>query len=154
MWLSNSGKTHQGGSNVSGLGKVTIGGNPAGVFLCGERRNLPVISPCGFWWKPKAGQEVLLLKTDTQSEELCVAGAKQGNAPAELLQGEVVIGNEKAWIKTAEQGISLNGKTQLTGDFSVTGNTALNGKTTFSGSVYIGSTDLESYIKTIINSTK
>jgi hypothetical protein len=154
MWLSNSGRAHPAGSNGSGLGKVTIGGNPAGVFWCGERRNLPVISPGGFWWKPKAGQEVLLLKTDTQSEGLCVAGAKQGDAPAELLQGEVLMGDEKAWIKTTEQGVNLNGKTQQTGDFSVTGNTALNGKTTFGGTVYIGSTDLESYIKNIINSTK
>ena len=56
---------------------VTLGGDPAGVSLGGERRQLPVYSPGGVTWRPAAGDRVLVLKTGAAGEQPCVIGRTQ-----------------------------------------------------------------------------
>ena len=59
------------------VGLVTLGGDPAGVNLGGERRWLPVCSPGGYAWQPAAGDKVLVLKTGTEREAPCILGRVQ-----------------------------------------------------------------------------
>ena len=54
MWTSER-RLERRAEESAALGQVTLGGDPAGVFLGGERRWLPVYSPgpaqaTGYWW--------------------------------------------------------------------------------------------------------
>ena len=63
MWISERDMRREQGEPAAELGVVTLGGDPAGVSLGGERRQLPVYSPGGVTWRPAAGDKVLVLKT-------------------------------------------------------------------------------------------
>ena len=69
------------------LGAVTLGGDPAGVNMGGERRWLPVFTPGGYCWRPTAGDKVLVLKAGSQGESPCILGTQQ--PMEELGPGEV-----------------------------------------------------------------
>lgn len=78
MWLSERHRETP-RREEAGLGTVTLGGNPAGVYLAGERRNLPVLAPGGFAWAPSTGQQVLVIKTGADGEAPYVAAALSDN---------------------------------------------------------------------------
>ena len=59
------------------LGTVTLGGDPAGVSMGGERRWLQVFAPGGYCWRPTAGEKVLVLKAGSQGESPCILGKEQ-----------------------------------------------------------------------------
>ena len=69
MWLSERDIRREQGEPAAELGVVTLGGDPAGVSLGGERRQLPVYSPGGVTWRPAAGDRVLVLKTGAAGEQ-------------------------------------------------------------------------------------
>lgn len=73
MWISERDMRREQGEPAAELGVVTLGGDPAGVSLGGERRQLPVYSPGGVTWRPAAGDKVLVLKT-----------GRRGSSPASL----------------------------------------------------------------------
>ena len=77
MWLSERDMRREQGEPAAELGVVTLGGDPAGVSLGGERRQLPVYSPGGVTWRPAAGDRVLVLKTGAAGEQPCVIGRTQ-----------------------------------------------------------------------------
>ena len=78
MWISERDMRREQGEPAAELGVVTLGGDPAGVSLGGERRQLPVYSPGGVTWRPAAGDKVLVLKTGAAGEQPCVIGRVAG----------------------------------------------------------------------------
>lgn len=86
MWLARQIKRTEAGTEYARLGQVTVAGDPAAVYLDGERRALPAFGPGGYCWRPAVDQEVLVLKAGAAGETLCVAGARcQGDVePGEV----------------------------------------------------------------------
>ena len=121
MWLSERERRRVEERRAAALvGQVTLGGDPAGVYLDGERRDLPVFGPGGYVWRPGLGQQVLVLKAGEQGEAPCVAGAECGGQWT-LEPGEVLIHSGEASIRLKADGtvavtgrMTVNGKTVLT----------------------------------------
>lgn len=114
MWLSERNKREP-APEGAGLGTVTLGGDPAGVYLAGERRNLPVLGPGGYTWAPEAGDQVLVIKTGAGGEVPCVAAARGG---AQVPPGTVRISNRPG---TASITLDAAGNLALTGRVTVNG---------------------------------
>lgn len=128
MWTAQ--RSRQSGTPWSGVadqGRVTLGGDPAGVYLDGERRWLAVYGPGGYSWRPAAGQQVLVLKTGRDGEEPCVVGARQQEAG--LAPGETALTGPEGGGVRLEQG----GRVRLT------------------GSVYLGDMRLEDVVRKIVS---
>ena len=87
MWTSERNRNLPLREAAAELGTVTLGGDPAGVSLGGERRWLTVYGPGGYSWRPTAGDKVLVLKAGAEGESPCVLGTVQGTE--ELRPGEV-----------------------------------------------------------------
>ena len=107
MWISEQSRrrTETGGALV---GRVTLPGDPAGVYLAGERRVLPVFGPGGYVWRPARDREVLVLKTGQAGEAPCVAGERCGEE-WNLQAGEVLIHSGSASIRIGGGIIRLSG---------------------------------------------
>ena len=50
MWISEQGRRRAEPDGTALVGRVTLPGDPAGVYLAGERRELPVFGPGGYVW--------------------------------------------------------------------------------------------------------
>ncbi len=110
MWLSEQFASAK-EETASGFGTVTIGGVRSAVMAAGrEQRLLPVISPGGYAWVPRAGQQVLVL----DSGGACVAGCVQEET--ELDPGDVLIHAGTGSIR-----LSADGTIRLTGRIIVNG---------------------------------
>ena len=96
-------------------------GRNSGVYLAGERRELPVFGPGGYVWRPEEGEQVLVLKTGQAGEAPCVAGQACGQ-DWNLAAGEVLIYSGSASIRIGGGGI------RLTGDVLVNGKPVLTGE--------------------------
>lgn len=95
-------------------GPATLPGDPAGVWLEGERRGVAVYAPGGYCWAPQTGEEVLVLKAGESGEQPCAVGVP---ALAEgLLPGQVFIHAGKSTIL-----LDPDGTVSLTGIFKVNG---------------------------------
>ena len=113
MFLSaREGTKKPGGQALAG--PVTLEGSPAGAYLEGERREISVYGPKGYYWVPKLGDEVLVLKTGQDGEKPCVVGAPMGEG--RLKPGQVMISTGKAAVL-----LSPNGTVAVTGTFTVNG---------------------------------
>ena len=117
MWLSQR-KNRAGEIQTAQMGRVTLSGDPAGVYLDGERRNLPVFGPGGYCWRPELGEKVLVIKAGADGEEACVAGA--GSGGTDLSPGEICIRTADG---LAAIRLSPGGAIALTGYVSVNGQT-------------------------------
>ena len=104
------------------MGTVTLGGDPAGVCLDGERRDLPVFAPGGYVWRPARGDQVLVLKTGAEGEAPCVAGALCGD-DREVSPGEVLIYSGGSTVRLNGGNITISG-----GIVNLTGRVLVNGK--------------------------
>lgn len=116
MWISQQKHGNARRETVAETGTVTLGGDLAGVYLSGERRDVPVYSPGGYQWRPVPGQQVLVLKAGADGESPNVAGVRQEAAPK---PGEVRIfnGDESAEIRlTANSEVALNGQVMVNGE--------------------------------------
>ena len=86
MWLAKqaalSDRERQGAVTT---GEVTISGGSPGAKADGELRGLELAAPEGVYWKPRAGQQMLLLHADDGSE--LAAGVLGQAAPADLAPG-------------------------------------------------------------------
>jgi len=117
------------------LGEITIGGESAGVMTAAEKRDMAVVSPAGFVWRPKAGQSVLVLKTG--EGESFIAGAVQEAEAGSLKSGELRICSDCAAITLKNDGsISISGNLSLSGSLSVSGDVDIGGGLTVSGVPY------------------
>lgn len=119
MWLSNRQKNQVTGEARAELGEVSLGGGQMAVYLSGERRNVSVISPGGYHWRPQLGEQVLVLKAGDQGEEPCIVG-KPLTEVSGLEEGEVLIvgpdGENR--IRLAKDGvIELTGSLYINGVF-------------------------------------
>ena len=114
MWLAPQPRRRRkdGGSPV---GPVHLGGDPAGVCLDGERRDLPVFAPGGYVWRPARGDQVLVLKTGADGEAPCVAGARCAEEYG-VAEGEVLLYSGGTSIRLGMDGtVSVTGKLLVNG---------------------------------------
>lgn len=95
------------------LGRVTLGGDPAGVTMGGERRWLPVYGPGGYCWRPTVDDKVLVLKTGSQGESPCILGKQQ--QLDELQPGEVRLTGGESGILLGQDKLELTGAVRING---------------------------------------
>lgn len=121
MWTSNRKTEGRTVEAAADLGLVTLGGDPAGVYLGGERRWVAVCSPGGYQWRPQTGDKVLVVKAGDQRELPCLAGIRQPEIQEKdpLEAGAVRITGGSGRMDLDTRGVVLNGK-----------EIALNGKVT------------------------
>ena len=113
MWLSSQSRKVQRSSQGAETGVVTLEGEKTAVYLTGERRNLPVLSPGGYRWQPTEGETVLVLKSGADGEELWVAGVPN---TGEISPGEVRIQSRRAAVFLGNDGsIDLRGTVKING---------------------------------------
>lgn len=113
MWMSErSGQLpiQEAGAEV---GLVTLGGDPAGVTLGGERRWLPVYGPGGYMWRPAAGDKVLVLKAGAEQESPCILGKVQDGSG--LGAGEVRLSGGEGALLLGNDGLELTGRVSING---------------------------------------
>ena len=113
MWTSERNRNLPAREAAAELGTVTLGGDPAGVSLGGERRWLTVYGPGGYRWRPSAGSKVLVLKAGAEGESPCILGTTQGEE--ELKPGEVRLAGCGSSIHLGEDGVSLTGQVYING---------------------------------------
>lgn len=92
---------------------MTLGGDPAGVALGGERRWLNVYAPGGYSWRPAAGEKVLVLKAGGERELPCIVGTVQDGAG--LRPGEVSLRGGESQVRLGQDGLELNGRVKVNG---------------------------------------
>lgn len=90
MWLSRKLTQHEKQNTASAeTGAVTIDSGEIAVYSSGEDRDVQLASPGGFFWRPKSGEKVLVIKGGTFGEEPFIVGAvRDGEA---LPAGEIRI---------------------------------------------------------------
>ena len=115
MWISDRSKTAAVTAGAADMGVVTVAAREAGVYLGTERRWLPVMAPGGYRWRPRLGEQVLVVKTGTDGESGCIL-AKQEEEPDELLPGEVEISGRECRVK-----LNAAGDVELWGNVKVNG---------------------------------
>ncbi|MCI9156788.1 MAG: hypothetical protein HFF44_07615 [Lawsonibacter sp.] len=116
MWTSERNRNLPVREAAAELGTVTLGGDPAGVSLGGERRWLTVYTPGGYSWRPTAGDKVLVLKAGAEGESPCILGTVQdaeGDAP--LGPGEVQIKGGESTIRLGQERLELSGQVFVNG---------------------------------------
>lgn len=120
-----SGKRAAAGADI---GSVTIGGDSVAVLTEGELRELALVSPGGYVWRPQAGDSVLVLKT-AEGESLAV-GAIMGQSPPGMENGEVyIISKAGAALRLKNNGkIELLGDVEIEGTLNVSGGLKINGQ--------------------------
>lgn len=116
MWTSERSKNLPVQEAAAELGTVTLGGDPAGVSLGGERRWISVYSPGGYGWRPTAGDKVLVLKVGTEGESPCILGrVQEGDGDNPLGPGEVRIKGGESALYLGQQRLELTGEVYLNG---------------------------------------
>ena len=125
MWLSKR-SAEVPGERSAQMGGVTIGGGNVAVYTDMEQRGLELLSPGGYMWRPKVGQDVLVIKCGGES---VIAGARQSETPSEFMAGEVYIksdGGAAVYLKN-DGTIAFSGDAVINGTLSVQGRLFVNG---------------------------
>ena len=112
MWIADR-RENRRTEESAALGQVTLGGDPAGVFAGGERRWMPVYSPGGYRWRPRAGEKVLVVRAGEERESPCVAGVRQ--EAGELEPGEVRLTGGSGGVRLYSGGVALTGGVTVNG---------------------------------------
>ena len=113
MWTSERNRNLSQRESAAEIGTVTLGGDPAGVSLGGERRWLTVYSPGGYSWRPTAGDKVLVLKAGAEGESPCILGTVQGEA--ELRPGEIMLKGGECSVHLGQERLTLKGEVYVNG---------------------------------------
>lgn len=114
MWVSKQSKK-RGADAAAQVGLVTAGGQESGVYLGTQRCWLPVLAPGGYRWRPKAGEQVLVLKTGAEGEPPCVLARREEEA-AQLRPGEVELYAPNCGLKLTEAGgVEVRGRVSVNG---------------------------------------
>lgn len=115
MWISQQGRGAGRQEHDARVGVVTVQGEQTGVYADGHQRLLPVAAPGGYRWKPKNGQQVLVIKTGADAEAACIV-AQQEAEDHDLSPGEVELYGQGCSIKLDEDGkLWLNGTVMVNG---------------------------------------
>ena len=119
MWL---GERHAlPGGTGAGVGQVTVGGGRTAVFTDYERRNATFFAPGGYFWVPKVGQSMMVIKNG--EHEVCCLDREVTQLPQGLEEGEVHICSGGASITLKNDGrILVSGEIHLDGRLVVNGN--------------------------------
>ena len=136
MWLSKR-TTQRPTDDGTLVGEVTIGGDHPGVYMGGERRNLPVCAPGGYFWMPKVGDETLVIKC-VDGMKVCT-GLPMEKAPDGMEAGEVTIrsdGDTVLWLKN-DGTMEVRGDVELTGDVQVEGDIQITGTVNITGGLVV-----------------
>ena len=103
-------------STAVDLGITTIGGTSVAAETRGEDRDLPVYGPGGYFWQPKAGDQVLVIKGGVSGDEQCVAGTAQVEPPEDMEPGDICLSNGAASIYLHASGrIDIDGTLYING---------------------------------------
>lgn len=113
MWTSERTRRPVQQEPAAELGAVTLGGDPAGVALGGERRWLSVYAPGGYSWRPAAGEKVLVLKAGGERELPCIVGTVQQET--DLKPGEVSLRGGTSQVRLGQSSLELNGHIMVNG---------------------------------------
>lgn len=113
MWTSERSRRLPVREAEAELGLVTLSGDPAGVVLGGERRQVPVYSPGGYFWRPREGERVLVLKTGGEGESPCVVGKVPEQT--DLRPGEVCVKGGGSTVLLGERCLDLSGEVTING---------------------------------------
>ena len=112
MWITEQNRRREGYTSGAEVGRVTIGGQPAGVDLGGERRWLTVYGPGGYAWRPAPGDRVLVVKTGAEGEPSVLGTPQSG---AELEPGEVRITGGGGALSLKGDGVEVTGQVRING---------------------------------------
>ena len=118
MWLSK--RMAMQSVNTAEVGAVTIGGEASAVMTDSEHRNVTVYTPGGYAWRPKVGEDVLVIKSGENELSILGRGAEEieGLAP-----GEVNIKSDSASVLLKNDGtIRLTGRIEIDGSLYLNGN--------------------------------
>lgn len=114
MWVSKQSKK-RGSEAAAQVGLVTAGGQENGIYLGTQRCGLPVLAPGGYRWRPKTGEQVLVLKTGAAGEKPCVLACREEVA-APLQPGEVELYAPNCGLKLTESGgVEVRGNVSVNG---------------------------------------
>ena len=84
MWTWEQERRRQAQEPAAQLGLVTLGGEETAANLGGERRWLNVCTPGGMQWKPRQGDQVLVLKDGANAWVLGVMEETHSAEPGQL----------------------------------------------------------------------
>ena len=129
MWTSERNRNLPVREASAEVGTVTLGGDPAGVSLGGERRWLNVYSPGGYSWRPTSGDKVMVLKAGAEGESPCILGTTQDaedlkpgevrltGVDCDLLlgQGQVEMTGGEGSLRLGQNGLELSGGLSIDG---------------------------------------
>lgn len=129
MWTSERNRNLPLREAPAEVGTVTLGGDPAGVSVGGERRWLSVYGPGGYSWRPTSGDKVMVLKAGAEGESPCILGTTQDAEdlkPGEvrltgvdckllLGQGQVEMSGNKGSLRLGRNGLELSGGLSIDG---------------------------------------
>ena len=120
MWLTKQ-TTQKETEDPIRIGKVTIEGERPGVYTDYEQRDASIVSPGGYIWRPKYGDDVLIIKCG--NNELFTAGI-QSTEENTISAGEVMIKSaDGGYIYLKNDGsILINGQVSIDGGLTVNGN--------------------------------
>ena len=124
MWTSNRKREGLSQECAADQGIVTLGGDPAAVYLGGERRWVSLYTPGGYQWRPKAGDKVLVVKAGDHREIPCLVGKRPDELSEEdeLPPGSVRSHSGTGVVLLDEEGLTLQGdEVALEGDITVNG---------------------------------
>ena len=123
MWTSERNRNLPVREASAEVGTVTLGGDPAGVSVGGERRWLNVYGPGGYSWRPTSGDKVMVLKAGAEGESPCILGTTQDAEdlkPGEvrltgvdcdlfLGQGQVEMTGVESILRLSQDGLEVSG---------------------------------------------
>lgn len=129
MWTSERNRSLSVKEAAAEVGTVTLGGDPAGVSLGGERRWINVYGPGGYSWRPTSGDKVMILKAGAEGESPCILGTTQdaeGLKPGEvrltgvecslhLGQGQMEMNGAEGALRLGRSGLELTGGLSIDG---------------------------------------
>ena len=135
MWTSNRKLEGRVEECAADQGVVTLGGDPAAVYLGGERRWVSLYTPGGYQWRPKAGDKVLVVKAGDHREIPCLVGKRPDELSEEdeLPPGSVRIHSGTGVVLLDEEGLTLQGD-----------------EVALEGDIYVNGQELEAYIQDIV----
>lgn len=113
MWISEARQTKKAAEPEADVGAVTMGGDPSGVLLGGERRWVQTYAPGGYQWRPAAGDQVLVIKAGGEQESPCLVGKRQEDGALE--PGEVRITGGSGEVRLTKTGVDLRGSVHING---------------------------------------
>ena len=118
MWLSRKLSQHEMQDVASAQdGTVTIEGGELAVFSSGEKREVKTAAPGGYEWRPRKGENVLVVRGGTFGEEAYAVGVVEAAASG-LAPGEVRI---RSGTGTAEIVLQINGRVDIIGLLFING---------------------------------